>query len=247
MRIFLRSYREAIPKWLETFRRDEVLKFPLADFFSSQILFYPGPGRDGHPIAIFNSAHAAHCFVYADYGYDRNELTSDLVDQPFRGYHTLGRIHLSESDLTPHGWTRHVSVDEVPASRGPPRSPFGIIEILERDAEFDDDHGASRLAVLFLFADGFATFDALFCQSNGIRPPFCTVVQDHGFGGNYDRFGRGGLLEKLALRCGVFPQFLIVARNSVAWDGYNRCKGALCEPGGQHRHNRCLYQRSSTP
>ena len=36
------------------------------------------------------------------------------------------------------------------------RTPFGFLEVLERDHEFDDNHGARRLAILFLGADGIA-------------------------------------------------------------------------------------------
>ena len=39
--------------------------------------------------------------------------------------------------------------------------PYGFLEILELDPEFDDNCGASRLDILFHGADGIATYEAL--------------------------------------------------------------------------------------
>jgi hypothetical protein len=78
------------------------------------------------------------------------------------------------------------------------------LEVLERDRALDDSHGAHRLAILFLGVNGIAAYKALFCQENG-TPPFAIVLQDHGTGGNYDRFGHGGSLERIAKTYDVIP------------------------------------------
>lgn len=122
--------------------------------------------------------------------------------------------------------------------------PFGFLEILERDPGLDEAHGARRLAVLFLGADGFAAYDALFCQAN-CDPPFAVALVDHGFGGNYGRFGQGGLLERLALRCDVFPDWLLVGRPTQPWEGYDRMPGVDGDRGGMHNNLRHLCRRTS--
>lgn len=220
---FLAPYREDTPQWLATFGPED--QFSRKDFLSSRIVLYPGAGTDGQPVAAFNSAHAAHCFVYADYGVSSENLRRELDDpiQGFRGYHSLARIDLRERDLAPDGWVSHVAPNEV-RIRVETVVPFGFVEFLERDAAHDDAHGASRLAVLFLGADGFATFDALFCQGNDTPAPFGIVIQDHSFGGNYGHFGDGGLLQSIATRCAVFPEFLLVGDNTKPWAGYTRCE-----------------------
>lgn len=142
----------------------------------------------------------------------------------FRGYVTLDRIELRESDITPGGWTPHIRADEIPRHLAdqarPTLAPFAFLEVLQREPGYDETHGPRRLAVLFLGADGIATYDALFCQGSGHRPPFAILLHDHGFGGNYDSFGGGGLLERIAIRCGVFPEWLLVAKHTEPWDGF---------------------------
>ncbi|MDZ7584247.1 MAG: hypothetical protein U0938_05380 [Thiobacillus sp.] len=239
--------REDIPGWLDNFRSGD--RFPREQFFSSRVVYYPGSGNDGHPVKLFGSTHSAHCFVYADYGMAQNDLESKLEDpsHSFRGYHTLARLQLGERDLVPAGWSPHVQAGEAPRDRqgfaAVASAPFGFLEVLERDDEFDDNHGARRLAILFLGADGIAAYDALFCQELHHSPPFAVLLEDHGFGGNYDRFGRGGLLERIAVECDVVPRWLLAAKHTVPWNGFERVPGVDADCGGMHATPRFLHER----
>ncbi|MEN6528204.1 MAG: hypothetical protein ABFD65_17120, partial [Candidatus Polarisedimenticolia bacterium] len=182
-----------------------------------------------------------------DYGVSQKELEKDLDDAElrFRGYHTLARLQLSEKDLVPDRWTPHVRPNEVSERMRDFvfTEPFGFLEVLERDPGLDESHGARRLAILFLGADGIAAYDALFCQGLGHAAPFAVVLQDHGFGGNYDRFGGDGLLERIALKCDVVPRYLLVADDTAPWTGFERVPYVDGEPGGMHRSIRYLYER----
>jgi hypothetical protein len=244
----LHRHRETLPTWLEEFTAAH--PFSYESFFGSRVVYYPGSGSDGHPVQLFGSTHSAHTFVYVDYGMSLARLEEEL-DSPgrgFRGYRTLLRRRLGPSDLTFDGWTPHVSREDLASSRsrmGGMNQPYGVLEILERTEEKDDSHGASRLAVLFLGADGIATYDALFCQDSSVAAPFALVLQDHGFGGNYDRFGNGGLLERLATRCRVFPDWLLVAEGTRPWTGFERFGGVEGDRGGMHQELRYLYSRST--
>jgi hypothetical protein len=244
---YLLGHPEELPEWLAQFNPGD--PFPREQFFASRVVYYPGSGTDGHPVQLFGSTHCAHCFVYADYDVTQDALEKQLADPRlgFRGYHSLGRVQLSERDLVPNGWIAHVQLDEVPPDpyrfAAVAARPFGFLEVLERDQGRDDNHGARRIAILFLGADGIATYDALFCQGNGVPPPFTVVLQDHGFGGNYNRFGQGGLLERIARRCNVFPQWLLVAENTQAWGGYQRVPNVDGDHGGMHNAQRFLYER----
>lgn len=240
-----RRHREDCPDWLKNFKKGD--KFDRQNFFGSRLVYYPGSGSDGHAVKLFGSTHSAHCFVYVDYLFKQSQVKAHLrgdhegYDGAFRGYHQLARLTLSEADLAPVGWTQHVQGLERNRFSDDFK-PYAFLEILERDAEFDDDHGAQRLAILFLGADGIASYDALFCQGNGIRPPFAVLVQEHGFGGNYDKFGCGGLLDRIAQKCQVFPKFLLVAEGSKPWTGYEKMDYLGGSVGGMHGNTRFLHE-----
>jgi hypothetical protein len=244
---YLKTHREPLPEWLGEYRKSS--PFPRDQFFASRICFYPGAGNDGHAVKVFGSTDCTHCFVYVDLDISQPKLQARLANPlaGFRGYHTYARIQLVEEDLVTTGWVPHVYADEVPGNYRR-TDPYGFLEILERDPDLDDKHGPSRLALLFLGAEADATFDALFCQDAKIRPPYAILLQNHGFGGNRDQrgFGEGSLLERLAIRCGVYPQFLLVAENTDAWTGYEAVPNAAGEPGGLHGQRRRLYQRQKS-
>lgn len=244
---YLHQQHEDLPSWLGRFNPGD--PFPREQFFGSRVVYYPGSGTDGHPVKVFGSTHSAHCFVYADYGVTQTALERGLGDPRygFRGYHRLARLQLRESDLIPQGWTAHVNPAEVPPNRHMfatvAAAPFGFLEVLEREPELGDAHGASRLAILFLGADGVATYDALFCQRDSVSAPFALVLQDHGFGGNYDRFGSAGLLERISKRCEAVPQWLLVAEYTRQWDGFERVPNVDGDRGGMHSQLRFLHRR----
>ena len=245
---FLSGEHKQVPPWLTQFNAE--MTFPREHFFASRVVYYPGSGLDGQPVKLFGSTHTAHCFVYVDYGVERSRVEAALNDDDehelchrqltrFRGYHTLARVNLTERDLTPKGWQYHITPMRNPFTTVP---AFGFLEVLERNQGLDDGHGARRLAILFLGADGIATYDALFCQRNSIKAPFAVVTQDHGFGGNYDRFGQGGMLQRVAQQCNVIPQWLLVADNTNPWEGFARVPGVSGELGGSGPHLRFLYK-----
>jgi len=243
---YLQALREDIPDWLDQFRDGD--NFSHREFFGSRIVYYPGSGTDGHPVKVFGSTHSAHTFVFADYGVTQADLERELNHgrHGFRGYHTLARLHLQEIDVVPRGWNPHLHLGKAAQDRYQLSAPFGFLEILERDDEFQDNHGARRLAILFLGNDGIAAYDALFCQGRDTSVPFAIVLQDHGFGGNYDSFGGGSLLERIARDCHVVPRRLLVAKNTKPWDAFDEVPDVDGDPGGMHSHLRFLYERRET-
>jgi hypothetical protein len=250
---YLRSIREPVPRWLDDLRA-EGCPDPTqlaAAFLSSRVVFYPGSGTDGQPVKLFGSTHSAHCFVYADYGLRQESLEVAIEYRPFRGYRSLKRFVLREEHLVPNGWRPHVSAEELrqlaPHFRQHGRiadRPFGFVQVLQRNDDLDDAHGASRLAILFLGADAVAAFDALFCQSEG-RAPFALVVQDHGLGGNYSSFRRNGLLAKVAERAGCFPTHLLVAQGHREWAGYTALPDSRMIDDGRYLPRRLFIPSSA--
>jgi hypothetical protein len=241
---YLSQSKESMPEWLANYTIGN--SFDIKVFLNHRVVFYPGAGTDGHPVKLFGSSHSAHSFVYADYGLERSEIERNLDhgQHGFLGYHSLSRINLEKRDITPSGCTFHLREASIDYrfAREMMKNPYGFLEILERDKSLTDEYGPSRLAILFLGADGIATYDAIFCQNNDYsKAPFAILIQDHGWGGNYTRFDQGGLLEKVAIITKRLPEYLLIAHNSKPWSGYTM----INEPGdrgGMHNSLRFLWK-----
>ena len=241
---YLSQYREEIPQWLASYMPGDRVTF--SDFMSGRVGYYPGSGLDGHLVQVGGRSHSVHCFLYVDYMETRENIVRELAVNGFRGYHSIGRIDFSEEDMCPNG---HHQLDVDIDLRGrfpsmtPGAKPFCFMEILERNAGKDDAWGAERLAVTFLFADGITTYFDLFAKEYG-RAPWLLLLQDHGFGGNWDRFGHGGAMEKIALETDTLPKFLLCAGNTDPWSGYHLLKHEVeATVGGMHRNDRYICRR----
>jgi|YNPMSStandDraft_1061717.scaffolds.fasta_scaffold11585_3 hypothetical protein len=225
-------FQEPEPEWLQLADRLDSVESRrsfLQGFLRSRIVYYPGACSDGQPVKLFNLAHAAHAYVYVDQWMERDALEREMTPVPhsrrygFRGYRKMAVLDLNPSELVPGPLQPHVRLDEVWNSFVFVRNDQGYaaLFVYERLPDFGEDHGAKRFALLYLKADGYAAYDALFCQQSSIARPFCVVVQDHAFGGNWSHWSRGGMLEVIARRAGVLPQLLLVADHaSTEWRGY---------------------------
>jgi hypothetical protein len=233
---------ETLPTWLSQWRPG--CEFKMTDFLASRVVFYPGSGTDGQPVQYFGSRQMAHCFVYIDYGIDREQIAHELSEggHPFMGYQQLGNFPLTQHELTPHGWQPHIRPPSDAWRHFASAKPFAFIQILERLPQFDVSQGPERLAILFLGADGVATYDAMFCQGSAASP-FAAVLQDHGFGGNWTTFGLGGALEELAKITKQWPEYLFVAENTQPWADYEVVENSVAHGGGMHGYSRQLWRR----
>lgn len=242
-REYLKQFPERMPDWLASFSKND--SFDRIAFFSSRTVFYPGSGTDGQPIKLFSSTAFAHCFVYVDYGLTQEFLEEELSHpvRKFRGYSTYHRLQLNEHDLSPNAWIPHFSFNRHRCGHVVAK-PYAFLEILQREDAYDSDHGPERFAVLFIFGDGIATYDALYCQKDSLSPPKVLVMIDHGFGGNWNRYDKGGVLHDIALKTHIYPDYFWVGLGSTVWDGYQlvqECKDDKII-GGMCRIPRKLYK-----
>ena len=195
---YLSNYREEEPTWLGRHLRNEQVTFK--DIMSSRVGYYPGSGFDGNLVAVANKAHCVHSFLYVDYLVKKEELENKMDKGSFHGYHSIGRIEWSELDIMPNG-SFPITVNYAP--RMSPMhfvdktiEPYCFTEVLERNADKDDEWGAERFSITFLFADGIATYFQLFVKQF-VKVPWLFLLQDHGFGCNYDRFGKDDYLDAI--------------------------------------------------
>lgn len=241
MKKYLQSLQEPVPAWLENFKAGDTPD--MREVLQSRLVYYPGSGFDGQPIKTCVQSGCAHLFLYVDFCLSRKDLENNLKEHPFRGYHIVASADLEENDLCPNGWHPSVRINpKDPGIRLRNEKPYAFITVFERDEELDDTHGTRRFAVIFLFADGIATYDALFGNKN-VQPPFMVVLQDHGFGGNYDSFGEGGLMDKIAKATQVFPDYAMIGAHTRPWTCFKKEEDAIPENGGMHNLPRFLYIR----
>ena len=218
---YLSQFEEEMPCWLWNYK--EGMTVPFSEVMSGRVAYYPGSGYDGTLIKVGNKSHAVHSYLYVDYGVRKEELVSHLA-QPccINGYHSIGRIEWSEKDIMPSG-QYPLNVNKTPRTPYrvflPDEKPYCFTEIFERDANKDEDWGARRFAITFLFADGIATYYQLFCMEYK-KAPWLVLLQDHGFGGNYDKFGNGGLLDAIITKNEIRPSYVLCADNTHIWNGY---------------------------
>ena len=239
---YLKNDREELPEWIKDYQAGQ--PFDIKEFMSHRVLYYPGPSFEAQPIRTFNNAHFLHTYVYADYGVTRESFLEKIQkDEAFRGYKLIDLKELSEKDLVPNGWSQHVMPTRPYSGFSEParKDPFCYLCVLDRIPEYDDTHGAERFVLMYLAADGFATYDALFANSG--KAPTILVMQDHGFGGNYDQYDKGHLLNEIAEKSHVFPEYILCAEESTLWNGYKEIPGVDFVRGGWAGFKRQLCKR----
>lgn len=235
---FLSNYREEAPAWLENYLRGEDISFK--DLMSSRVAYYPGSGYDGGLMKIGNKSHSVHSFLYVDYGVRKKELENEI--STILGYHQIGQIEWTEKDYLPKG-QYPMNVNKKPKFFEPntfviDEKPYCFSAIMERN-EDREEIGAKYFVVTFLFADGIATYYQLFVREYS-KAPWLFCLQDHSCGGNYDRFGKGGILDAIIRKNNCRPTFVICGTNTRIWNGYEKVKDILTI--SDKHHDRDLYK-----
>ena len=228
----LEKSREETPKFLATYKPDAPFAFPKK--IDCRICYYPGAGVDWQPIRTLTEAGYAHFFVYADYGVTEKTVDDELAK--VEDWRLLGSHNLTVEDLAKKQIRYHITQEVYEKAIAGKEylmgheEPFGKLYLLEQV------ESGERFAILYLCADGIATYDALFGNKN-MRLDFL-VLQDHGFGCNYDKFGEGGLMDLIAKKTKVKPERILCADNTDLWEGYDRVPDVL-PVAGSHMRSLC--------
>ena len=242
---YLKSFREETPTWLERYLHGEQL--PFRDIMSSRVAYYPGSGCDGTLMKVGNMSHSVHSFLYVDYLLKRNDLENHIAQKnSIRGYHPIGKLEWLESDMMPNGQYPLV-LNKKPWHGNPDtfvdpnEKPYCFSLIMERDGDRDDSWGAEHFIITFLYADGIASYYQLFVKEYS-KAPWLFLLQDHGFGCNYDCFGAGGILDEIIQKSKCYPSFVICGNNTRIWRGYEKVSDVSPVYGGMHQNRRDLYK-----
>lgn len=222
---YLLRYKEELPQWLKEYWQGK--EFSFSNIISGRVGYYPGSGFDGTLVKVGNMSHSVHSFLYVDYGIEKETMINHLSKpNSIRGYHSIGRIEWSERDIMPNRQYPfdiiHYKGQQI-AQTAPvhyTETPYCFTEIMERDANRDDRWGAKRFALTLLCADGISTYYQLFCKEH-CKAPWIFLLQDHGFGLNYDKFGKGGILDTIIKESEIRPTFVLCDKPTNVWDNYH--------------------------
>ena len=231
MEEMLKPIAEDMPWWLENYKKDEILD--LQEILLSRTLYYPGYGHDPNPILTFNKARTCHAFIYVNSQWRKDEC----LLKKLKGYHVFDEAYCSFESIVKNRLKFNQQLDV--------RGLSLIIYILERDDDYDETIGAKRIAFLSLIDDETEIYEYLFCNGNGVKPPFIIVLQDYqGYRGK-KKFGGGSPMEELAIDANVLPDFYLVASNTEKWQNSIRANDPNAVCGGVSHYSRRLYRRTN--
>jgi hypothetical protein len=220
--------RNELPEWLRRVGEGKALpkRIPLKEILQDSC-FYPASGLDASPVIILNGY--VHSFVYVDYEMTPKQLYGEYAEGGFRGYRIIHQRDVTADELRPEGWVLEKKVSDGHARLNDSLSSFvektGLSEkigagnffanwsVWRRSETLGDDHGPELFSMLFVEAEGVATFRALY-ETNEEAPLALAIIQPgHAFGGNYTNFfDPDGILWRTISAAGLKPSLLLAGQ-----------------------------------
>lgn len=178
--------------------KEDVLSghLPLNEILENS-LYYPSSWFDGGVIKYCNENFRdkdINSFVYCDYAPEEDDLVG-RVERGFRGYHVFAHrtvrgeeIGAGEPLPVDFDMNRDEKVRFEEMFLPTPQNGYCHWFVMERDEEFDEDHGPQRFSLLYVRGEGVATYVGLY-SNNNVSPRVVAIIQPgHGFGGNWTNF-----------------------------------------------------------
>jgi hypothetical protein len=199
------------------------------------VLYYPGAGTDWEPILTFAPNSHIDTFVFVDYMKTKDSVMKSLKDHS--AWEILEVEDLSPQDFGKKDWKefwasnqRLGNIERVAGYYLESKESNNLFACkfrlrLKSNKEVD---------LYYIHADGIETFKVLYEHGWKIR---VLLVQEHGWGGNWDRFGEGGALEYYNFRLKPVP-YIYFSFNSRAYEGYEQ----ITAFDGMNR-NRALFKK----
>jgi hypothetical protein len=226
------AQHQEVPAWLSGIVLENSLTDTMFDaMLQSRVVFYPGSHcRDGLSFSLFTHTHAAHCVIHADVGTDLDDVLNAVTGIPgkvpsIKGYRpkVLRRLNQDEAREV-------LRLDEQPLSGLDDLHPMAQVpdlagavwSILERKADFGDEHGPARLAFLHVKCEAAWLFRNLWLRAELNRPPPFAIIVAPEFGGSIKSlFGPDGRAYRLEGGQATRPDWIYYCCSDVnRWQGY---------------------------
>ncbi len=212
-----------MPDWL----KKDIFSFNIKEVLTDS-LYYPCSHFDGKPVTHLMGN--VYSFIYVDYGVSKDDFCNEVNNHGFDGYHTIYSESIGIDQLVPNGWNVHVTPDESEINRLEMgyirewiKEPFCEWMIFERDTDKDETYNPKRFSLLFLCAEGAASYQALYL-SNNIAPKILAIIRPgHGFGGNYTDFRNKDkiLARSVFYNESKLPEYILIDSTSEPlWEEY---------------------------
>lgn len=196
--------------FIDNLTKEQILNEPLPlRQLLEDSLYYPASNFDGGVIKHCNTQGRAlgiQSFVYCDYSVSHWELKKD-VNLHIRGYKVYADRSIKKEELLLGADTTR-PIAPFFATEEEQRKYQNIIRecrpfchwfVLERLDDFDESHGPKRISLLFICAEGIATYYQLY-NANHIAPKVLAIIQEGaGWGGNWTFFSdRNSPFDRIA-------------------------------------------------
>lgn len=176
-----------MPEWLSK----NTFEFNIKSILNDS-LYYPSAYFDGVPVKYLMGN--IFSFIYVDYGVSKEQFLTEINNNGFNGYKIIHSQSIDQKELTPNGWSAYLPPDHN-ENHSPQqyngdwiKDPFCEWIIFEREDEKDDSHNPKRFSLLYLCADGAATYQAIYL-SNDCKPKIIAIIRPGtGFGCNWTDF-----------------------------------------------------------
>ncbi len=199
-------------------------------------LYYPGAGGDVDPLKLFVEESDVSTIIYCDYDAGVVRDFFNNINTKLNGYNIKKTRCIDPAFFGCSTWEDFWPCD--PAARNGTVDPLHAFGML---SEIYSERSNKRVNFVYLCAEAVQTYKILF--SNNKYGPTVVVIQDHGMGGGWTKFGgRESRLYKIAQP--ALPQLLYVHGNGV-WPGY-AVVSQDGEPEGMHGFERRLYIRKNS-
>lgn len=200
------------------------------------VLYYPGCGTDYGPLVHFAQSTTLRAAVYVDYLVEEDAVKAmlDKVSEQLGWSAPPCFTGLESRDLGVPEWSGYWP--EAPESTrfADPTNGTGF------QCELTRPSGPIRF--VFLRTEGHQTY------TNLLRTPLqpsIVVLQDHGFGSNWQPFGGCSDMFFAAEKFDCMPPNIFVAEGTEPWPGFNRTEPYIHQEGQMHHHVRALFERNT--
>lgn len=171
-------------------------ELPLKELIENSA-YYPSCWFDGGVIKHCNENlqdEGICSFIYCDYAPEEDDVVS-RASTGIRGYHvfahrTVGMEEIGAEEPLPIDFAISAYEESrlYDLIKNKPENLYCHWLVMERDADFGEEHGPERFSLLYIRGEGVATYAGLYC-AHKVSPKVLGIIQPgHGFGGNWTNY-----------------------------------------------------------